>query len=84
MMQKADFLKNRLEDICFVLRMYEMYGKRLPRDKAIKEMCDCYRERYYMLLKENIKICSENNQEIPEEVYKYYDGIQNQTFRQGQ
>ena len=59
MEQRADFLKKRMEDTLFVLRIYEMYDKKTSADRLVCDMCAGYRERYSALMKEYTALCGD-------------------------
>lgn len=59
MEQRADFLKKRMEDTLFVLRIYEMYDKKTPADRLVCDMCAGYRDRYSALMKEYTALCGD-------------------------
>lgn len=52
MQQGTDFLRERLDNTLFALRIYEMYNKKTPADNLAAEMCNRYRERIDMLTEE--------------------------------
>ena len=54
MQQGTDFLRKRLDNTLFALRIYEMYNKKTPADNLAADMCNRYRERIDMLTE---KLC---------------------------
>ena len=66
MVQRADFLKKRLDDTVFIIRIYEIHCKKAPTDKLMLDMCTEYRNRYSALMKEYTALCGDGGQ---------YDGI---------
>ena len=66
MVQRADFLKKRIDDTLFIIRMYEMYREKTPADKLVYDMCAEYRSRYSALMEEYSLLCGDGGE---------YDGI---------
>ena len=52
MQQRADFLKKRIDDTCFALRIYEIYSKKTPSDSIAAEMCEKYRSIIAKMIRE--------------------------------
>ena len=71
MTQRADFLKKKLDETVFIIRIYEIHCKKVPTDKLMYDICTEYRNRYSALMKEYTALCDDGGQ---------YDGIQNQTI----
>ena len=66
MVQRADFLKKKLNETVFIIRIYEIHCKKVPTDKLMYDICTEYRNRYSALMKEYTALCDDGGQ---------YDGI---------
>ena len=61
-MPQTNLNKKRLDDLLFVLRIYEMYSKNAPYDIMLTRLCEEYRKKYEQLLDEYLKASEESVQ----------------------
>ncbi len=58
MVQRVAFLRKRIDDMLFILRIYEIYSKKMPSDILVAEMCSSYRSKCSALLEEYLSLCN--------------------------
>lgn len=61
-----EILRKKIDDARFSLRLYEIYGRKMPSDKAASELCEKYRNLISALVKEYAEKYSEEGNKTEE------------------